>query len=410
MTPTSVTTAARCIVAWLMLLLAACAAPRPTIPVDDTVLHDCAAFFAALDQAVDRAGVRDAEAARVPGFPYLRVDRLLASFRRDVVDGPAFDAWVERMATLDRDARAVEIENLPAAARAALPTIAATPAQSVRDCGTRMRRAILAHPANRALLRDNTVVPDEYRTAWRVFGVYPLTALVVARGVSQWQRETHATFARPLEALDVTGTLTRYVPPRAAGDAAAVLARAPRDALGIPRLSDSDLEILYARHAPVFEVDLASAADRIGAPRWNGGDLPSIDGDDPTVYRRVSFVRAADQVLLQLNYVIWFPERPRTGAFDILGGLLDGITWRVTLAPDGRPLLYDSMHNCGCYHMFFPVEPLRLRADLDHGTEPPLVPQAAPILTDAMRIVIRFAHTTHYLERVYTTSAAVGAR
>lgn len=27
----------------------------------------------------------------------------------------------------------------------------------------------------------------------------------------------------------------------------------------------------------------------------------------------------------------------------------------VTLAPDGEPLLYDSIHRCGCYHKFFPT-------------------------------------------------------
>ena len=42
---------------------------------------ECVNWFAKLDHAIDRAGVRDAEAYRVPGFPYLRVNRFLASFR-----------------------------------------------------------------------------------------------------------------------------------------------------------------------------------------------------------------------------------------------------------------------------------------------------------------------------------------
>jgi len=27
----------------------------------------------------------------------------------------------------------------------------------------------------------------------------------------------------------------------------------------------------------------------------------------------------------------------------------------VTFAPDGEPLVYDSIHPCGCYHLFFPT-------------------------------------------------------
>ena len=36
----------------------------------------CAEWFQSLDAEVDAAGVRDAQYARVPGFPYLRVDRI----------------------------------------------------------------------------------------------------------------------------------------------------------------------------------------------------------------------------------------------------------------------------------------------------------------------------------------------
>src|SRR4051812_25037279 len=39
----------------------------------------CARWYEALDRAVDDAAVRDAQYARVPGFPYLRADRFTAS-------------------------------------------------------------------------------------------------------------------------------------------------------------------------------------------------------------------------------------------------------------------------------------------------------------------------------------------
>ena len=42
----------------------------------------CARLFADIDRRVDTLGVRDAEAHRVDGFPYLRVDRFRPSTRR----------------------------------------------------------------------------------------------------------------------------------------------------------------------------------------------------------------------------------------------------------------------------------------------------------------------------------------
>ena len=39
----------------------------------------CARLFADIDRRIDSLGVRDAEAHRVAGFPYLRVDRFSAA-------------------------------------------------------------------------------------------------------------------------------------------------------------------------------------------------------------------------------------------------------------------------------------------------------------------------------------------
>ncbi len=74
----------------------------------------CAEFFAALDQEVTQAGVRDPGTFRVAGYPYLRVDRFLASFRESATTDEAFEAWLDRMQALDREGRHVEIANLPA--------------------------------------------------------------------------------------------------------------------------------------------------------------------------------------------------------------------------------------------------------------------------------------------------------
>ena len=61
-----------------MMLLAGCAtAPRATIHAGPE--EECREAFRRVDRAVAAAGVQDGMAARVAGFPYLRVNRFLAS-------------------------------------------------------------------------------------------------------------------------------------------------------------------------------------------------------------------------------------------------------------------------------------------------------------------------------------------
>ena len=73
------------------------------------------------------------------------------------------------------------------------------------------------------------------------------------------------------------------------------------------------------------------------APRWlRDAVAPEVDGAQQVVYVHPAWTRYQDRVLLQLVYTIWFPERPPQSEGDILAGRLDGLTWRVTLAPDGR--------------------------------------------------------------------------
>ncbi len=108
-------------------------------------------------------------------------------------------------------------------------------------------------------------------------------------------------------------------------------------------------------------------------------------------------------MLLQLNYIIWIPARSGN---DIYAGQFDGINWRVTLGPDGEPWLYDTIHNCGCYHQFFLSHRLHLRKDLPSTYfESPLLPQPAP---EQQPVVLRIAHHTHFIQRIYHDNAPDG--
>jgi hypothetical protein len=370
----------------------------------------CHEAFARVDQAVEEAGVGDGMAARVAGFPYLRASRFLASYARDDLAGGQFDQWLERMTILGRGAHRVELANLPAVqledlgrALAEVGLRDTSPRDALEQCAERLAAADSARPERRAALRGAVHVPDDYATWQRVVGLYWITRIPFANGVRGWQQDVRDTFARPLEALPVSGRLTAYAPPPGSfgrKELAAVLARASANPLGIPDPGSEDLESLFRAFAPRFVVDTAGAADLPGELGWGKDGPPRVVSSLPVVYRRVSHARFEGRALLQLNFAIWFPERPLEEGWDILGGHLDGVLWRVTLAPDGEPWVFDTIHHCGCYHQFFPTPRAGLRPQPDTLDEIAFVPQVLPRADPGMRITLRVAARTHYLERV----------
>ncbi|HEX5093631.1 MAG TPA: hypothetical protein VFV84_13175 [Burkholderiales bacterium] len=386
--------------ALLALLASGCASfqPAPSARVDsaDAEARACAQWYLELDQRVARVGVRDAQARPVEGFPYLRVDRLLAALRGDAGSDPArLAALVQRMQALDAEGRRAELANLePDAARARGDL------DHARACAQTLRAADLADGDARMRLLERAQVPDDYSTGERVLGLYVLTKYPFFSGVRQYQHEVTESFAAPL-----ARPTQRYAPGAARAmprrEQAEAIARASRNPLGIPEPAGEDLERLFAAHAPVFEVEQTGDFDVPGALRWaRGANTPTVDPADLVVYRSVAWTRYHGRTLLQLVYTIWFPARPAASGTDLLSGALDGIVWRVTLAPDGEPLVYDTMHPCGCYHMFFPTPLAQPRPSPESVLEWMFSPLSLPRVAEGERPVLRIATRTHYLERV----------
>ena len=389
--------------------------PQQQDPIKTRQLSECEDFFAELDRHVKTAKVQDAEYARIDGFPYLRVDRLLSSFREEIVDEDEFNAWLDRLRVLDHKARNKELANLPRtrlAANAMLSTNGVGVQASIANCGSLLRNRDMNVAQKRKALRMKASVPHGYKYTRRVLGLYPISSQFVLLGVNRLHKETARTFAIPVEELPVFGKLITYVPSPdsralAAEEIASILQRSADNPLSIPELDTQQMEHLFRYFAPIWQIDVLSTDDQIGAPEWQEDTKPLIDIEKAHVYRRVSHARFQGRVLLQLNYQVWFPARPKTGAFDLLGGHLDGIIWRVTLAVNGQPLMYEAVHNCGCYHMYFPTINLRYKGKRFSVEEPLLIPDIAPKLAAGERIVLRISHTSHYLERVSVADTPV---
>jgi hypothetical protein len=154
---------------------------------------------------------------------------------------------------------------------------------------------------------------------------------------------------------------------------------------------------LFAHFSPVLEIQTWTDDDRLGSPFRTDARTVAVNTADPVVYHMLSYARMDGEVLPQLNYIFWFPARPRQGAFDLLGGHLDGITLRVTLGSDGTPIMYDAMHNCGCYHMYFPVtRRVRPSQAAFEADEPLLIPKAVN-MSASDRLLVRIEAISHYI-------------
>ena len=370
-------------------------------------LGRCAAFFATLDERVRAASAIDPGLFRIENYPYLRTDRFTASFGGEEQEPAVFEAWVDRMLALDREARQYEIANLP---DATVETLEPAKGRAgirlkIAACGDLLRRSDFDEPDQRCKLLEQVEAPDEYILFQRVAGLYPLASLLVSSGVSRWHAEARQQFSND---PPVDWRTIRYVPDQSAGRKTTIrsIGSATRDALGIPVWSPAQREALFRMYAPIWEVQTQGDYDRIGKMAWDDRAILSVDTGRPTTYTLLSFTRCQKQILTQLNYIIWFPARPKEGAWDIYGGFLDGINYRVTLDGDAKPLLYETVHNCGCYYTAYPTERLQVRETIDYR-EPPLILSPPNLDHSASSMALAICTGTHYVQRLYSLSKDV---
>jgi hypothetical protein len=384
-------------IAVLVTLLGACSSLQPPvsrhIESGDRSLQDCAQLFATMDERIQAAGVQDAEFVRIEGFPYLRNSRFLATFAAQAGhDAALFTSWVDALREADMQARTAEWRNAGGAATE-LPRAAA--------CGRRLAEADLREPAAREDLLAHAAVPDSYLDGQRLIGFYALTRVPFSGGVHQWHEEARGMFRQSREGRTPFPQGIRYRPgtesTMSRAEVGTLLQRGVQDPMGRVRLSHAEEARLLATYAPVFELETAAAYDKPGAPRWQADGRPGVDSAQPVVYTRIAYTRAGGRTLLQLVYTMWFDERPANSGVDILAGRLDGLVWRVTLSPSGEPLVYDTMHPCGCYHMFFPTALASARPAPDPDDEWVLAPLSLPRIAEGERIRLRLATRSHYL-------------
>ena len=374
---------------WLFLcltLVSSCANLPP--PTPNTPEAHCLALYKQADRILKQSTSLPSSPRHIAGFPYYRIDRFFAEFRLRDLNPSQTAHWLQTLSELDLQTRQIAGQ---------------TQLAELKRCAKTLRAFDLMQPQRLDLLKKHAEVPDDYITAARIIGLYPLMSLPVHGGIKRLHEEFRQTFVLPLASLPVQGQLSRY---RLKPERSPQISNIKTDLLGIPSPTSGQWQDLFARHAPVWEIDVTAEYDRPGRPVWYGPKQPGVDVSEVLTFYYPSYAWWQGQPVLQLNYLIWFDQRPLTGPFDILGGALDAVLWRVTLNAAGEVFLYDSIHACGCYHLFFPASTLRLKPEALALSEPPFVAQTAPVLEAGQSLVIRIASATHYIERIYADSVS----
>ncbi len=174
--------------------------------------------------------------------------------------------------------------------------------------------------------------------------------------------------------------------------------------------------LLLERFAPVFWVEEYQLdRNRIGKVKAQSADKIVIDPDSPVIYTEQRQFSTAKGTYTNLLYRVHFQEIPSGFSPFYLGaGKNVGLFIIITLGPDEQPLLYTTVHTCGCYLAFHPTSFLpaenrpadwkigrqtiygeSLPTFLDHGIEAP----------DSQRLQVRLRPDTHRVMDLWLAAA-----
>jgi hypothetical protein len=386
----------------------------------------CSDWMVRLDDHVRTHGVGDAQDHRLAGFGHLRTNRFESRFALNGDMTPAqTQAWHQAMAALDAAARRHEVANLPGQVWVDLNTHTVDEAQRrTAACGATLLQTTLQSPRDVARVREAVLtqqkVADDYSIWLRALGAYPLTKVPFFAGVNRWQRNAQSNFERFAQ-LPLPDTSRRYTlaePRPTATQIKDLLVSMQRDALGVPRPSAREAQALLQAYAPAYDIDTLGPHDQPGALRWRhhasafhaatqttAQGAPGVDTQAPTVYARVTHTHWGGKPRLQLVYTVWFVERPKVGLgggpwgrdFDLLGGPLDGVMWRLTLGPDGQVWMHDTIHPCGCYHQFVPTAQTLDKPGAPQDVEWAFTPARLAAHDASSTVTLRLQSGTHHV-------------
>ena len=384
----------------------------PPAPQPQLLGEECQRFSRRLGSAIDSHTYFDPALPpkhhHQPFYLYHRKDRFLAAFNPGELSAPEQAAWYAEMRRLGSDILKTEAARLPDAARQQLGVDQSGIDQMIETCSAEY--AALATATFPAM---DYPVPDSYSTAQRVFGIYPLLSRLARGSIEEYRQMMTDKVQQGPQRIFARYSVYRLANNEQAQQKSVTFQEIKTwfdlatgtHPLRFPALTGLQLQQLSALYAPTTMVEHSSDADLLGRMIFSDVDnkaVPRVETGRPVMYWYPSYTHYQGKILLQLNYGFWFPERPPQDGFDIYAGPLDGLLWRVTLDTMGRPLVYDSIHQCGCYHKVY--LPAGVTADLSQlENEKPLVFATGVQPAQPRGLVLKIEAATHYIVDVAAT-------
>jgi hypothetical protein len=379
---------------WLFLALAACQSSERPIDRDNletasAELLGCLAMADQFRKIVDSEGVRNASALALASVPMFHSNRFLDLLAKEAATESQTRQWFSQSATLAAAVRGSENQNLE-------HPWSDSRLDRLNLCAENFANHDEHINSRRQTLQQLPLIPDNYSSLPQWLGFNWLLRPIFKSRIELLHEEEKRLFdqTRP---FDVSFS---YKPKGTSHQKDSEIAQWFVDAydanpLKTPMLTDTQLSSLIALHRPRFTIEFKDDNDLIGQPVWQDEEL-AISLDKPTVYTLPSLTRFGTNNLLQLNYVVWFSERKPTSSLDLYAGNIDGLIWRVTLDEQGKVLLYDSIHSCGCYHKYFIATDEVSTRKLSLSEEPANIFTLANINTKA-GVHIRLTANEHYV-------------
>ncbi len=385
----------RIVVISLLVALSGCAPSATKVFLNESGRSsDAVFFFKHLDQSVDRDGVVNRRVTRIEGFPYLAANRFLASVKSRVQTKEAFNTWIDRLAELSLESRYSEVMNLSADEIKRLHRetgMIDEPTredlwESVKKYALLMREKDQVRKNYMSVLKEVIEVPDDYSMTLRILGVYPIAALPIAYvsdgffdTLREWQKMSPGEH-------EILGELTTYQLRNSEGPSLEEVSRRyqalEQDKLGLPVLDEALRSDLVRAYAPLIVQDSVDHYDRIGSVFWQENRSLGINPDNPVIYFYFSNAYYNGNPVWQINYVFWYSGRLGDNAPWFEHGMIDGVTFRVSLDSNGKPFMQDLMNNCGCSHQFYPrknnVAGIKKRSMMFDALVPAWMPEEYP--------------------------------
>jgi len=331
-----------------------------TLPSLNTEQEACLQLYQTINHSAQSQQVVDPVYQRLPGADFLRTDRFLASFAAELHSPQQYQDWLLALNRNAREALVIEWQRLgkkPALAN--VSGLAQLQAELYR-CGQLLVAALTSshtpQPHKQQLLEASQTA-SLYRSWSQPLAklMAPSLRKAVSKELGHRHLQERQEYGRGNPIFDgglknhhIYGSAKRF-PEQAVRD---IVAQIPRDSLGLPRLSQTLQQQLLDLYSPYWALNSGAKNDIPGALEVSMYG-PQVNTNKLSQYRYSSYSRWQGEVVLQLNYVVWFSRRRAEQGLDLLAGELDGLLWRVYLKADGNVLAYDAMHNCGCWYQLF---------------------------------------------------------